>query len=115
MSKQAVSIMSTFGSRLRAERISHGLTQMAFAELGGVQPNAQGHYESGFRLPKVDYLLAISALIDVAYLITNERSLKDNSEFTKQEHDIVATLRRMSQKDREGVSQLFVILGRYVN
>lgn len=88
---------------------------MAFAELGGVQPNAQGHYESGFRLPKVDYLLAISALIDVAYLITNERSLKDNSEFTKQEHDIVATLRRMSQKDREGVSQLFVILGRYVN
>jgi transcriptional regulator with XRE-family HTH domain len=106
--------MATFGSRLRQERVSLKLTQTALAELGGVQPNAQGHYESGFRLPKVDYLLAISETIDVAYLITSERSAKGSSDLTHNEQSILATLRRMTREDREGVSQLFVVLGRHI-
>ncbi|MEQ7918543.1 helix-turn-helix transcriptional regulator [Xanthomonas sp. WHRI 1810A] len=106
--------MGSFGSRLRQERVSHKLTQRALAELGGVQPNAQGHYESGLRLPKVDYLLAISELIDVAYLITSERCVTDPSDLTHNEQSIVATLRRMTREDRAGVNQLFVVLGRHI-
>lgn len=104
--------MDTFASRLRQERLRHRLSQATLAELGGVKPNAQGHYEKGNRHPKVDYLLAISSLVDVGYLITNQRMLEARAELTLQEDIILATFRKMSEEDREGVSQLFLVLDR---
>jgi transcriptional regulator with XRE-family HTH domain len=59
---------------LRAERNRLGLSQEAFAKLGGVEKNAQFRYEKGERLPDVDYLLKLhAARVDVWYLLTGER------------------------------------------
>lgn len=99
--------MDTFGSRLREERIRSKLTQTALAEIGGVQPNAQGHYESGQRMPRVDYLLATASVIDVSYLVTGRRMLDTFAEMTQDEHDILAALRKMPQDDKDAVSHLF--------
>lgn len=105
--------MDTFGSRLREERIRNKLTQTALAELGGVQPNAQGHYESGQRMPRVDYLLATAEVIDIGYLITGLRSSEAFGEMSREEHDILAALRKMSQEDRDAVSHIFKSLTRH--
>jgi transcriptional regulator with XRE-family HTH domain len=106
--------MDTFGSRLREERIRNKLTQTALAELGGVQPNAQGHYENGQRMPRVDYLLATASVIDVNYLITGSRSSEALSGITKDEHDILAGLRKMPQDDRDAVKHLLRALIRHL-
>lgn len=105
--------MDTFGSRLREERIRNKMTQTALAELGGVQPNAQGHYESGQRMPRVDYLLATASVIDIGYLITGLRSSEVFGEMTREEHDILAALRKMLPEDREAVSHLLRSLVRH--
>jgi len=64
--------MDTLGLRIKKERKRLGFTQVAFAKIGGVEPNAQGHYESGYRSPKADYLQKLSdAGVDVAYLFSS--------------------------------------------
>ncbi|WP_322114145.1 helix-turn-helix transcriptional regulator [Pseudomonas sp. KU26590] len=63
--------MEKLGTRLRKERKRLGLTQIAFARIGGVEPNAQGHYESGHRSPKADYLQRVcDAGVDMHYLFS---------------------------------------------
>lgn len=65
----------SFSDRLRAVRKALGLSQAAFARLGGVRKGAQIHYEAGRRLPNVSYLSALSvAGVDVAYLLTGSAS-----------------------------------------
>lgn len=65
--------MELLGSRLRKERKRLGLTQIAFARIGGVEPNAQGHYESGHRSPKADYLQRVcDAGVDMHYLFSGD-------------------------------------------
>ena len=65
--------MEKLGSRLRKERKRLGLTQIAFARIGGVEPNAQGHYESGHRSPKADYLQRVcDAGVDMHYLFSGD-------------------------------------------
>lgn len=62
--------MECLGSRLKQERQRLGLTQAMLATIGGVAPNAQGHYESGKRWPKADYLQSVSAAgVNIGYLI----------------------------------------------
>lgn len=66
--------MKEIGTRLRAERKRLGLSQQALGAIGGVAANAQGKYESGERLPKADYLVAIAdGGVDVLYVLTNRR------------------------------------------
>ena len=68
--------MEKLGTRLRKERKRLGLTQIAFARIGGVEPNAQGHYESGHRSPKADYLQRVSdAGVDMHYLFSGNNLL----------------------------------------
>jgi transcriptional regulator with XRE-family HTH domain len=67
--------MIDFGSRLRQERIRLGLTQAAFAVIGGVETNAQGQYESGRRNPKADYLYRIGgAGVNLTFLFVRPPS-----------------------------------------
>lgn len=62
--------MECLGFRLKQERQRLGLTQTALAKIGGIAPNAQGHYESGKRWPKADYLQSVSAAgVNISYLI----------------------------------------------
>lgn len=66
--------MTGIGSRIREERERLRLTQRAFGEIGGVEPNAQGKYESGERWPKADYLEAVARKgVDVLYVLTGQR------------------------------------------
>jgi transcriptional regulator with XRE-family HTH domain len=59
-----------FGRRLRQLRGSTGLTQEAFAQLGGVKRFSQSLYEQGVRLPGLDYLEGLHASgIDVSCLV----------------------------------------------
>lgn len=65
--------MTTAGDRLREERARLGLSQPAFAALGGVRKNAQIKYESGERQPDSTYLSAIAANgVDVGYVLTGQ-------------------------------------------
>lgn len=66
--------LSSIGDRLKTERVRLDLSQSAFAEIGGVQKNAQVNYESGKRAPDASYLAAISAAgADVLYILTGRR------------------------------------------
>lgn len=60
---------SSFSDRLRSERARLGLTQDEFASLAGVSRGAQVKYERGDRRPDSDYLTAISANVDINYLL----------------------------------------------
>ncbi|HEX8587147.1 helix-turn-helix transcriptional regulator [Pseudomonas sp.] len=63
--------MNGIGKRLRQERKRLKLTQSALGAIGGVEANAQGHYESGQRLPRADYLFKIAAAgVDITRVIT---------------------------------------------
>jgi len=67
--------MSEIGFRIRQERKRLGYSQREMGFLGGVAVNAQGKYESGERVPKADYLVALAnAGVDVLYVLTNKRS-----------------------------------------
>ena len=63
--------MDELGARLTEERKRLGYTQADFGALGGVERNAQGHYEAGRRVPDASYLAAIAAHgADVVYILT---------------------------------------------
>ena len=68
--------MSTYGERLKHERLRLKLTQAQLADAGGVGRHAQSCYERDITLPRADYLSAITLLgIDVLYIITGCPSL----------------------------------------
>jgi transcriptional regulator with XRE-family HTH domain len=67
--------MNGIGKRLRQERKRLKLTQSALGAIGGVEANAQGHYESGQRLPRADYLFRIAAAgVDIGRVVTGIES-----------------------------------------
>lgn len=67
--------MNGIGPRLREERERLGMTQRVFGDIGGVEPNAQGKYESGERTPRVDYLAALAARgVDALYVLSGLRT-----------------------------------------
>lgn len=104
--------MDTFSSRLKQERLRNKLTQHALAELGGVQPNAQGHYESGQRMPKADYLVATSGTLDIAYIITGKRTSEVLGDLSVTEKNMLMALRKMPDADQNALSHLFSALAR---
>lgn len=67
---------TTFGSRLRTERVRLKLTQEEFAELGGVKRVSQHLYEQDVRVPDVNYLLKLQKHgVDVAALILDKATI----------------------------------------
>lgn len=71
--------MIQMGVRLKSERQKLNITQRDLAQIGGVQPNAQGKYESGKRYPRADYLEQISlAGIDILYVVTGRYTPPSN-------------------------------------
>lgn len=66
--------MNSFSDRLKEERTRMSANQSEFAQIGGVQKNAQIKYEKGERSPDADYLQRIAAHgVDVLYLLTGHR------------------------------------------
>lgn len=61
---------SSFGTRLRHERMRRNLNQADFGKIGGVQKNAQYCYEKDEAMPSVSYLLQlVKAGVNATYLI----------------------------------------------
>lgn len=66
--------MDSFSDRLKEERTRLSANQSEFAQIGGVQKNAQIKYEKGERSPDAEYLQRIAAHgADVLYLLTGHR------------------------------------------
>ncbi|WP_122663465.1 helix-turn-helix domain-containing protein [Pseudomonas viridiflava] len=103
--------MSGIGSRLRKERERLGLSQRAFGEIGGVEANAQGKYESGDRAPKADYLAAVAAKgVDVLFVLTATPTpiLVDN--LSTAEEKVLGSYRTLSKEDQDAIKRLTVTM-----
>jgi transcriptional regulator with XRE-family HTH domain len=97
--------MTVIGPRIREERERLKLTQRAFGEIGGVEPNAQGKYESGERWPKADYLAAVARRgVDVLYILTGQRAAEPADCLQQEEAQLLACYRRMPLPARQALS-----------
>jgi transcriptional regulator with XRE-family HTH domain len=73
MTKKTV-ILIDVGARLRAERLSLGLNQGAFGEIGDVTRNSQSQYEKGDSPFNIEYLMRLGAAgVDIGYVVTGIR------------------------------------------
>lgn len=96
--------MSSFPSRLKQERHRLGMTQAEFAALGGVQAQAQLHYEKGSRRPNTDYLYAIAeAGVDLHYLITGQAAQPGTLALSVDEQRLLSGFRDMNVKEKRSV------------
>lgn len=88
-----------------------GLSQRAFGEIGGVEANAQGKYESGDRAPKADYLAAVAAKgVDVLFVLTAIPTplLVDN--LSNAEEKVLGSYRTLSKEDQDAIKRLTVTM-----
>ncbi|WP_026014147.1 helix-turn-helix domain-containing protein [Pseudomonas psychrophila] len=103
--------MSGIGPRLRQERERLGLSQKVFGEIGGVEANAQGKYESGDRAPKADYLSRVAERgVDLLYVLTGTPTptLLDN--LSRVEEKILVNYRVLQKEDQDAIRQLTTAL-----
>jgi transcriptional regulator with XRE-family HTH domain len=99
--------MSGIGSRLRQERERLGLSQKKFGEVGGVEANAQGRYESGDRIPKADYLSRVAAKgVDVLYIVTGRRTPARAENLSQSEEKILLSYRALYKEDQDAIRHL---------
>ncbi|CAM3768551.1 putative transcriptional regulator, Cro/CI family [Pseudomonas reidholzensis] len=99
--------MKGFGPRLREERERLGLTQRVFGDIGGVEPNAQGKYESGERTPRVDYLAAVAAKgVDALYVLSGQRTPAPLDSLSSDENRLLGAFRRLPGSDQAALWHL---------
>ncbi|MBC3948809.1 MULTISPECIES: helix-turn-helix domain-containing protein [Pseudomonas] len=103
--------MSGIGSRLRKERERLGLSQRAFGEIGGVEANAQGKYESGDRAPKADYLAAIAAKgVDVLFVLTGSATPILVENLSNAEEKVLGSYRTLTKEDQDAIRRLTITM-----
>lgn len=106
--------MSGIGVRLREERERLGLSQRVFGEIGGVEPNAQGKYESGDRTPKADYLAAVAARgVDVLYVLTGSHTPAPIENLSAVEEWVLGSYRTLVKEDQDAILRLTTTLAEY--
>ena len=89
--------METIGERIRAERKRLGLSQEAFASLGGSSKPSQVRYESGERSPDGDYFAGVAAAgADVLYILTGGRT---EVSLPQTAGDMIAAMQRQTAFD----------------
>lgn len=99
--------MNGFGPRLREERERLGLTQRIFGDIGGVEPNAQGKYESGERTPRMDYLAAVANRgVDALYVLSGVHTPAPLDSLTADEDRLLGAFRRLPEADQAAVWHL---------
>ena len=102
--------MNGIGPRLREERERLGMTQRVFGDIGGVEPNAQGKYESGERTPRIDYLAALAARgVDALYVLSGIRTPAPLEGLSTDESGLLGAFRQLSFDDQ---AALWHLLGR---
>ena len=103
--------MSGIGSRLRQERERLGLSQKAFGEIGGVEANAQGKYESGDRAPKADYLSRVAVRgVDVLYVLTGQVTPTQLDNLSQVEEKVLGNYRVLQKEDQDAIHRLTTTL-----
>jgi len=101
------------GTRLKNERKACGLSQSTLSFIGGVQPNAQGHYEKGVRYPQADYLIRLSATaIDVLFVVTGRRTPNAVAQLPAGEEALIVSLRTMNVLDTQAVEHIIHMLAK---
>ena len=104
--------MNEVGPRLREERERLGMTQRVFGDIGGVEPNAQGKYESGERTPRLDYLAALAGKgVDALYVLSGMRTPAPLESLSAEEAGLLGAFRRLPVADQ---AALWHLLGRLV-
>ena len=99
--------MNGFGPRLREERERLGMTQRVFGDIGGVEPNAQGKYESGERTPRVDYLAALSVRgVDALYVLSGIRTPAPLEGLSTDESGLLGAFRQLPFEDQAAIWHL---------
>ncbi len=74
----------SIGARIAEERKRLGFTQAAFAEKMGVSLSSQKRYETGTRMPGMDYVFAASGLgVDANYIASATREASEQVDFFK--------------------------------
>lgn len=103
--------MATLASRLKAERKRLGLTQSQLAAFGGVTSNAQLHYENGDRIPRGDYLAALSGCnVDLLYLVTGKKTPIEISGLSGAEDKIIVALRTLNEREHNAIMVIMLYL-----
>ena len=99
--------MSGIGNRLRRERERLRLSQRALGELGGVKANAQGAYESGKRMPRADYLAAVTVGgVDILFVLTGVNTPTSTNNLNQAEVKVLVSFRALLKEDQEAISRL---------
>lgn len=64
-----------FGNRLREIRFSHNVSRQEFVESLGIGMTSLHHYESGLRVPDVNFLLRLHNLyqVDLEWLLLGQK------------------------------------------
>lgn len=103
--------MTGIGPRLRQERERLGMTQKVFGLIGGVEPNAQGRYESGERAPKADYLAKVARHgVDVLYVLTGQRSPVLVEHMDNGEERVLDSYRVLPREGQEALQHMAISL-----
>jgi len=103
--------MTGIGPRLREERERLGMTQKVFGVIGGVEPNAQGKYESGERTPKADYLAAVACEgVDVLYVLTGRRTPVLVEHLSHAEERVLGNYRVLPREGQEALGNMAMSL-----
>lgn len=90
-----------FGDRLRQERTRLGLTQEAFAAIGGVKKLAQINYEQGKTLPDAGYMVALAGIgVDLSYVMLG---VPASNALTEDENELLAGYRRLDLRGKARV------------
>jgi len=101
----------TLAHRLRSEREARGLSQRELAAIGNVQTNAQGHYESGQRWPRAEYLSLIHAAgFDVQYIVTGVRTPLANMTLADHEYVVIKNFRLIDPDNRDAIERIVTSL-----
>ena len=83
------------------------MSQKAFGEIGGVEPNAQGKYESGGRAPKADYLSRVAEKgVDILYVLTGSPTPIQLDNLSKIEEKVLGNYRAMFKEDQDAIRRL---------
>jgi transcriptional regulator with XRE-family HTH domain len=89
------------GGRLRQERTRLGMTQEAFAAIGGVRKLSQISYEQDKTLPDAGYLIALAAIgVDVQYVMFGKPSIEVLAD---DENELLIGYRKLDIRGKAGV------------
>ena len=80
------------GERIRAARLSHGMTQADLAEAVGVKKSTVGMWENGLREPNIDTLEALADVFNVPMRYFVEKDVDVHRHMTQKDADRLEAL-----------------------